>query len=258
MLQVHLGLSGEQVIDVPADDIAEYELTEGRRLKSYLQRKLFLQDVRLRLLKDESFDLDDYDKVEAPMRLHLIKQPRFLPASLEERDKLVFAAKMGFAWQVEEILARPQDPNLHSQGVTALGVACQEGWLDIATLLLKGGASRYMRSGPKCPAQTPLRLAYFSGHLSIMRLLLQAGSEDETLTGEESILIMAAKRGQMEILRMFLEIARKDDVSPEKLAAAARMARRADHFEIACQLMESGGENEAVLVGMPPEISDES
>ena len=85
----------------------------------YLEPRCSATRFRQRLVKDQVGTLDDAELLSAPLTLQLILVP-FASAGRQEVDELLSAAKHGWSAQAEQILQRPQDPNLTSDEAGSL------------------------------------------------------------------------------------------------------------------------------------------
>ena len=101
-------------------------------------------------------------------------------APLTKGDKLGMAAQAGDMIRVKKMLKSGVDPNFQNivSGVTPLGVASEQGHLDIARLLLTAKAST---SIPTAEGARPLHIACQFGHVDIATLLLDHGAEIDVL-----------------------------------------------------------------------------
>jgi serine/threonine-protein phosphatase 6 regulatory ankyrin repeat subunit B len=92
-------------------------------------------------------------------------------------DQLLQAVLEGDGAAVSRLLAAGTDPNDPVAGrkvrVTALCAAAGNGWLEVARLLLDGGADPSLATSQ---GFTPLMLAAGDGHPEVLRLLLQRGA----------------------------------------------------------------------------------
>ena len=110
--------SGEEVLKLDVDDLAEVagvgeQPVRARDLKRYLQGLCGLPRFRQRLLLPDGQILLDDAVVDGPIDLQLILLP-FSPSSEDQIRELVLAAGLGNTdiLVVEQLLHRPQDPNL--------------------------------------------------------------------------------------------------------------------------------------------------
>ena len=164
--------------EFPVDGLADV-----KSLKQDLQRKCGVPRFRQRLMNAETI-LDDDTRLVSPMDVHLISLP-FISASGEQRDELIELIFEDAVAQVEEILQRPQDPDL---------TASEEG---------------------ENPLMLPIVFAASLGHTEIVRLLAEARADINELGGhghpdhyQESAtaLIKACEHGHLETSRVLLEL----------------------------------------------------
>ena len=115
-------------------------------------------------------------------------------AVLPGGSPLLDATKRGDVAAVRSLLKDGADPNLaQGDGLTALHVAAEEGYLEIAELLLSAGAK--IEGKTRIGDYTPLHLASRSGQAEVVRALLEAGADAAavTTTTEVTPLHLAAK-----------------------------------------------------------------
>jgi ankyrin repeat protein len=164
--------------------------------------------------------------------------------------QLVTAAAEGDGAAVARLLAAGADPNALVPARmpsgkallgTALCMAAAHGRLEVARLLLDGGADPSL---VKSDGATPLMAAALNGRLEVARLLLERGA-DPSLTSSNGLtpLVVAATNGQQEMLRLLLTLGRGaavDAVSPDTGGTAFHSACFEDHAECAEELARSG------------------
>ncbi|CAE7354943.1 AKT1 [Symbiodinium pilosum] len=135
MLRVWL-TSGEEVASLPVEN-----LTDVKNLKLHLQGLCGLTRFRQRLLH-EGVPLYDTVTLDVPMDLQLVLLP-FTDASDSDMFEMTAAATWPDHFWIEELLQRPQDPNLlDGEGYAALHVACRQGHIENVKLLLEAGADQ--------------------------------------------------------------------------------------------------------------------
>ena len=170
MLRIWLS-SGEQLAAVPVGEVRDV-----RSLKQHLHGICGLPRFRQRLL-GEGRSLEDEFELECSLDLQLVLlQFDTSPDHAHQlAHQLQHAARHNFPSQVEELLSRPQDPDVTgTMGESALYVASERGHLQVVSLLLEAGASKNVICG-RWTRLTPLGVASREGHTEIVRLLLEAG-----------------------------------------------------------------------------------
>lgn len=96
------------------------------------------------------------------------------------------------------------DPK-HILGMTALMVAAEEGYTDIAKALIDAGADVNMRKGGRNDGYTALMIAVENGHPAIVKLLIKAGADVNAETGyypHITALDIAKSKGHTEIVNL--------------------------------------------------------
>ncbi|CAE7473789.1 ANK1 [Symbiodinium natans] len=257
MLRVWLA-SGQQLAAVPVEKVQNV-----LSLKQHLQGICGLPRFRQRLLGD-GISLADDVELESPMDLQLVLL-HFSCASLEQADELQSAAKHNFVSKVEEVLYRPQDPDLRGiAGESALYIASERGHLEVVRLLLEAGASKDVICG-RWTRLTPLGVASREGHREVVMLLLAGGSggvdreRRDRGDREASPLYLASLRGHADVVRLLLQAgADKDEAfvftyfqcDPDQLVCSEvtstqtplGVASREGHTEIAHLLLAAGAD----------------
>ena len=146
----------------------------------------------------------------------------------------------------------PLDASIHLQLVLATAstaaerketnelflVACQDGEVETALLLLQAGADKNVRDGK---GRTAVMLATCNGHTEIVRWLLQAGAGKNMRDGEgRTALMWAARNGHAGITRLLLQDGAKKDLQDHERVTALMEAACSGHVEIAHLLLQAG------------------
>jgi ankyrin repeat protein len=96
---------------------------------------------------------------------------------LNAKDKLRWAAQLGYRDIVEELLAKGQNPNVEQAGSTPLAMACFHRNIAIVRALLAGGADPNFRAAT---GSAPIVYAVTSGSkrtIEMVQMLLDAGAD---------------------------------------------------------------------------------
>ncbi|CAE7232829.1 mask [Symbiodinium natans] len=214
MLRIFAAVSGQEVMAIPVEGLGNV-----RALKVQLQGLCGVPRFRQCLIHNGKV-LEDSMLFEAPFRVELVLLP-FSPASSKQVAQLVDAATHDRVSQVEEILQRPQDPNL-------LADAHVEGW--------------------RTSAQAPLHAAAMYGRVEVARLLLEARADvDQPDEGNQTPLLLACSRsGEVPVVRLLLQ-ARADTSS------ALLVATREGSTEAVCSILQAGADvNQVDALGVSP------
>ena len=167
------------------------EVRDVRNLKQHLQSLCGRPRFAQRLLHNcVNWDDDTVLTSSSDVDIQLVLLP-FVAASQSQALQLVRAAEGCHIGEVEEILQRPQDPNMACsesflfREMTPLGIAAENGHLEIVQLLLEAAAdvdklyARY--SGPEA---TPLGSSVSRGHVAVARALLEACANADKSFGD--------------------------------------------------------------------------
>lgn len=153
-------------------------------------------------------------------------------------DQLWEAARKGDAVMVRALLDKGADVNAKFRyGATALSYASDKGHTEVVNVLLERGADVNVKD--TFYQSTPLQWAASKGHIAIIKALLDKGA-----TGIDQVLMIGARRGNAEMVRIVLA---KGGAKPETLAAALAAALNDNKAEIADLLRKAGAQP-------PPEI----
>ena len=100
---------------------------------------------------------------------------------------------------------------------------------------------------PYKPKGKALLVAAREGHLEIVRLLLEAGADKDaaTTTDGATALLLAAFQGHLEVVRLLLEAGADKDSATTDGATALLVADREGHLEIVRLLLEAGADKDA-------------
>ena len=206
---IHVCLtSGVEVAAVLVDDVDDV-LTLKRHVQATHGISRFRQRMAL-----EGRDLHDGEKLAgSDVQLVLLSHAG---TSMEQVQQLLGAARLGDFMDVEEILGRPQDPNLTVDvrlPPTALGLATQGAHVEVVRMLLEANADTNRAGTFRSSCQTPVGLAARTGQVEILRILLEARARVDRLCTtrgrSETPLCMAACRGHVATVRL-LRDARAD------------------------------------------------
>ena len=195
---------------------------------------------------------DDDAVIVSPMDFELELMP-YAAASDEQVRQFFMAVGGGLAVEVEEILKRPQDPNLTNKSDTALLRASQHGHGKVVQLLLEASAD--IHAYPSPPLPTPVEAAAEKGHADIVRILLEAGANTEhsrCTRGEygRTPLGLACCEGHTSVVKLLLDAGadRRCTASWADEPAIATAAR-SGHVEVVRLLLEAGDSPDTCIDG---------
>ncbi|KAF0708199.1 hypothetical protein As57867_006404, partial [Aphanomyces stellatus] len=155
------------------------------------------------------------------------------------RTPLEAACKMGHAAIVRRLIQAGADVNLPSQRTSALGMACQESYIEIVRILLDAGATPEYITTDIFP---PLILAITSGNIEIVRLLLPiVDVHHVSFNGCTALFVASCNSGNVEILNLLLshyDIYDEPDPMGRTPLMGASMAGYAHTVQILAQLCD--------------------
>jgi ankyrin repeat protein len=160
------------------------------------------------------------------------------------------AAQNGHAaivkWLLEETAVSVDAPDKHGQ--TPLFVACQNGHIDIAKLLV---AHRANVNHTRADGPTPLHCACWGGHVAVVQwLLLEAGAQlgsGDVAQAKPTPLMLACERGHAYLVRFLIE--QQPDLVKQRLTngtTAVWIACKAGALDIVQFLCEQGADPHAL------------
>ena len=251
--------SGELLLDTPVK-----ELSDVRTLKRQIHKLSGVPRFRQKILKDGAI-LEDAAQLDGSADLQLLLLP-FCSTSYEEVIELHTAVASGEVSVVEQILQRPQNPelqledgsdwsmdedgsNLYDYRRAPLTVASGAGHIELVEMLLEAGADKDgIFYYDEYDAYTPLCAACDDGTLEIVDLLLKSGAQPNgnSKKGATKPLCVAATAGSLSIVRTLLEANADKDATDGSGETALCKSSRHGHLNIAKFLLEAGADIDAV------------
>ncbi|MGJ8725028.1 MAG: ankyrin repeat domain-containing protein [Roseibacillus sp.] len=157
---------------------------------------------------------------------------------LADRDELINAVFANETSQAKALLVEGlavDEPD--QRGVTALGLACQNGNAELVELLLAKGAQAQTRSG----REPPLLIAARTGSVACVKMLLAAGAKiDESGRGSQTPLMWAAAAGHQEVVSLLIAKGADTEKTLDTGFDALLFAVRGGHRDVVVELLESG------------------
>ena len=243
--------SGEEVFVIGFEEfVAMAQESErpdtARALKCHVQRVSGHSRFKQRLLLLDGHMLSDEFVFREPTAVQLILQ-QFEASSEQQIRQLRDAAHSNDVQAMEQLLQRPQDPDLEAGGLPlALHCACRRGHVEAARLLLEANADKDRSFGYL--GSTPMNCACEAGHVELVRLLLEANADkDKAMNDGATPLVMASLNGHLELVRLLLEANADKDKAMNDGATPLLMASLNGHLEVVRLLLEANADKDKAM-----------
>ena len=249
MLQVFKA-SGEEVFSIDFEEFVAMspeskQPLSARALKRHLQRASGQSRFKQRLLLLDGRMLSDDFVFTGPTDVQLILH-QFEASSQEQIRHLRDAASSNDIQTMEQLLQRPQDPDLQvdrsppHQSAPALHLACGQGHTEAAHLLLEAKADK---DRAYANSSTPMHFACQRGHVEVVRLLLEANADKNKAPGDGNTpLLTASQAGHLDVIVLLLEAKADKDKATEKGFTPLIMASYLGHVEVVLLLLEASAD----------------
>ena len=199
-------------------------LSDVRSLKHHLHQTYAVPLFRQVVLQDCEIQ-DDSASLLSPGDVQLVVRNTFSTTPHAEVQDFLRLVRDGRVSEVEDVLMRFHDPNL-PRGLP-LDCASESGHLEIVRLLLQAGA----RISPEC-----LAVASGAGHTEVVGALLEARADPESRReGRFSALLCASNNGHAGVVRTLLEAS-----AAEEGSASLDWAAKLGHLEVVHLLVQAG------------------
>ena len=218
--------SGEEALAIEFSELVEMldeEPITGLVLKRHLRRVCGQTRFKQRLLLVDGQKLLDDAVLGFGMDLQLVLLP-FEASSNDHVIQLQQIAEDGDVGAMEQLLQRPQDPDLGFGGWFALHAACMHGHPAAAGLLLEASAEQ---DQALANGITPVFTASQRGHLEVVKLLLEASADkDKARDDGRTPMFIASQKGHLAVVRLLLAASADKDkataigVTPVFIASA--------------------------------------
>eukprot|EP00435_Cladocopium_sp_Y103_P050843 s385_g15.t1 len=254
MLRVSLAASGAEVAALDGEKLDEMLLFTGRfildilGLKKYLSHQVGCSRFRQRILNGSAGELGDDQEICLPVDLQLVILD-FWPSEEHEDAKFVSACEQNEVERVEEMLQRPQNPDVRDRhGWPAVHFAAQMGTASCMELLLESRADLEIKATED--GSTALHCATFNGNLVVVKLLLDAGADKSSELEEGATALHLATRGNhLDIARLLIDAGAETNSATVHGFTPLHQAALGGHLEIAQLLLDAGAEQNGVTVG---------
>ena len=248
MLRV-LKASGDEVFTIGFEEFVAMapgreRPDRARALKCHVQRVSGQSRFKQRLLLLDGHMLSDDFVFTGPIDVQLILQ-QFEVSSAEQIRQLQEAADGNDIQAMEQLLQRPQDPDLEVGGLApALHAACGRGHTEAARLLLEANADKDKRSFSNS-GTTPMHWACAGGRVEVVRMLLEANADkDRTAEDSSTPLFMASQQGHLEVVRLLLEANADKDKAAADGSTPLFMASLNGRLEVVRLLLEANADKD--------------
>ena len=233
--------SGEKALALAVTDVEEQPV-RVLAIKRHLHRLTGQPRFKQRLvLSDGQMPADDV-VLEGPMDLQLILRP-FEASSQEQIRRLLQTAADNHIPAIEQLLKRPQNPNLEdAHGWVALHAACRHGCTVAVRLLLEANADKDKATNG---GATSLFIASEKGHLEVVRLLLEASADKDKATNYcEASLFIASQEGHLEVVRLLREAHADKDKATNYGTTSLFVASARGHLEVVRLLLDANADKD--------------
>ena len=215
----------------------------ARALKCHVQRVSGQSRFKQRLLLLDGQILSDDFVFREPTDVQLVLQ-QFAGSSEEQIHNLRNAARDNDIETMEQLLQRPQDPDLEVGGrPPALHYACGQGHVEAARLLLEATADKDRACMSR--GSTPMLCACGGGCKEVVTLLLEARADKDKATNSGATpLFMASQEGHLEVVRLLLEANADKNKAQNNGATPLFMASQEGHLEVARLLLAASADKD--------------
>ena len=238
-LTIRSAVSGEVIAELQAEAFSD---KPARLLKNSLLPKIGYSRFCQRLLVD-STELSDDDVVTVTCtELQLVFVP-FCETSPEDYWQLGRACRGGFVDELEELLAKPINPNVTDGREPAIQSAAAFAQVRCVELLLEAGALadiKYTRGFTALHAAAN-STGTGADAVEVMHLLLASGLGINSTTDTGwAPLHHAAMRGHLEVVRGLLESGCNKDLATNTEGTALHLSLQYRHVHVAMLLLHAG------------------
>ena len=231
-------ISGEELAAVSVDSVKDVIALK------YALKKQHGFPLCLQQLLHNGSGLDNASKLDAPIDVQLVLLPVSTETQSAAASELTVACRDGFVKAARLLVEAGAMTGARSAaGKADLIYAAKSGHKEIVQLLLEAGADKDL---PDRFGNTALINAARNGYTDIARLLLEAGA-NKYIQGEYSstALIFAARNGHAEVARLLLESCTSEDLQGQLASEALRSAAGIGHEEIVKLLSDAGAVKES-------------
>ena len=253
-------LAGKTLATFSADEVEGKSVTA---LKTSLAKQIGATRFQQKWLAEDRSELHE-DAVAPCCDVQLVVVP-FMRAEDKEHDQLVSASMENRPNELVDLLRKPLNPHT-CEFLQALEWAAQEGHSQIVQLLLEAGVDA--NDTVRCKAReqiafddddlgeirTALVSAIENGHSEVVKLLLDVADNNVVQRDGGPALRVAAKTGNLDLVKQLLEAGVEKDESEYMWARTAlHFAAMGGHLEVVKLLLEAGADIEVWdLAGKSP------
>ena len=239
IVEVCFQASGETLIVLNPSD---FEGKSAKSVKQTLASHVGVSRFRQRLfLSDALCEIPD-DEVfgSMSMKVQLVVLDFWQPDAKQDAP-MMLACSNGDSVALERFLQRPRDPNVKDRcGLTPLHRAAWNGHVEPMRLLLEAGAENDARTTGNL-AMSPMHLAVRSGCLDAVRFLLEAGADKAPIADSGATpLLLAACDGHLDIVRLLVEVGADKEQADISAATPLWLAAQEGHGDIVRFLIDVG------------------
>ena len=134
--------------------------------------------------------------------------------------------------EVASLLQKPLDPNWREADtyLSPIHHAAKQGHLEVVRILLEAGADQ---NAATANGITALMFAARQGHLEVVRLLLETGADkNAAMAHGRTALMLAAKEGHLDVVRTLLKAGADMNAATADGRTASMLAAADGHLEV--------------------------
>lgn len=200
---------------------------------SRFRQRLFTEGPGFREIHDDEV----FGSASVEVQLVVLE---FLPPDVEEARHLIDALRRNDSARVEEFLQGPRNPNLlgdemkhqNPLHLNPLELAAWEGHVEVMRLLLEAGVDENAANTDQYE-MSPMHYAALNGHLEVVRFLVELGADkNQPSSTGETPLHFAASKGHFGLVRFLVEVGANHQLTTDDGAKPSHRAAQNGRIDI--------------------------